>query len=143
MTDDTAPEDSGTSEEQTQNIAVDAVGDATSEQEQAQQQEDEVDLEAELAELQDKLANLDPENVGAVACVVCTKQPMEDAADEDAPEAPDGFSWRVMDDSLEGYDDVNDVLATLSSFNDGLERCEVQFERPSGPMDLGAMLGLE
>jgi len=94
-----------------------------------------------MAEIQDKLENLDPENVAAVACVVTTKQPMNGGPEDlDASEAPDGFQWRVVNPKLEGYDGVNDVVATIASFNEALDQSEIQTERPQ---DLGSLLGLE
>lgn len=138
MTDDTEPADAGTTEEQREELTVDAVDAAEGEQEQ--QEDEEIEMAEELAEAQDRLANVDPENVAHCAVVVSTKQPMEGSETEDC-EAPDGFSWRVTNPDLEGYEDVNDVMATIASFNDALDDCEIPTERPRGM--LGGLLGLE
>lgn len=156
MADDNAPEESGTSEEQDENsIPVDtAEGGLMQEAPEAEdeQEDEEQDMAAELDEAIEMLEALrddDPENVGAVALVVNTKNGMPreaveakgeelpvDATDEDLP---DGTTWRVVNDGLEGYGDVNDVIATLAGFNDGLEQAEVVMEQPKGP--LGALFG--
>ena len=170
MADETTPENSGTTEEQDDHrlagaepseqqgptdeqgdgLAVQAVDEADHEQ---AQEGDEQDMAVELDEAIEMLEALrddDPQNVGVVSVVVNTKNGMPqaavDAKGEDAPEGedlPDGTTWRVVNSSLEGYDDVDDVVATLAAFNSGLEDAEVAMERPSGPAGLGAMLGLE
>lgn len=144
-------EQQGPTDEQGDGLAVQAVDEADHEQEQ--EDGGEMDMAEELDEAIEMLEALrddDPENVGTIAVVVNTKNGMPqaavDAKGEDAPEGedlPDGTTWRVVNSSLEGYDDVDDVVATLAAFNSGLGNAEVQMERPSGPAGLGAMLGLE
>lgn len=158
MADETTPENSGTTEEQDDHrlagaepseqqgptdeqgdgLAVQTVDEADHEQAQDQQQ-GEMDLEAEMDELQEMLAALEAENVAVLGCVAVTKETFEDPdGDETA-----GFQWRVVNDSLNGYEDVNDVVSTLAEFNQALDRIGVQMERPQGPGGLGELLGLE
>ena len=134
MTDSDEPADAGTTEEQREELTVDAVDAADAEQEQ--QEDDGVDMAAEMAEAQDHLAQFDPENVAACAVVVSTKQPVENPEGEQS----DGLQWRVLNSDLEGYDDTRDVLTTVLSFNDALEDVQIPTEKPRG---LGAVLGLE
>jgi len=170
MADETTPENSGTTEEQDDHrlggaepseqqgptdeqgdgLAVQAVDEADHEQEQAGGEQDMAQELDEAIEMLEALRDNDPENVGVVSVVVNTKNGMPQAAVDakgaDAPEGedlPDGTTWRVVNSSLEGYDDVDDVVATLAAFNSGLTDAEVAMERPSGPAGLGAMLGLE
>ena len=138
MNDDDAPADAGTTEEQHETdgsgIEVQAV-----DEDEAEQEQDEQDMAGELGELQEMLERLDPENVGVIGCVVVTKETYENPEGEDTT----GFQFRVVNASLDGYEDVNDVAATLAEFNDSLDTIEVQTEKPKGPAGLGAMFGLE
>jgi hypothetical protein len=113
MADENAPDDSGTTEEQHEDDGL-TVKPVTDDHEQDSQD---------------------------MAAAVDAKAGSEDRAEDEA--LPDGTTWRVVNVSLEGYDDVDDVVATLAAFNDGIQDAEVQMERPSEPDGLGAMLGLE
>lgn len=148
MASEDAPEESGTNEEQHENdIAVEAT-DEVPDPVDAPEQEREGDgqgMAGEMEEIQERLASIDPANIGAISVVVCTKNPMESVdCEAENGGSPDGFSWRVINASLEGYDDVNDVVAALAAFNSGLEDAQVEMERgrPSGPAGLlGDLLG--
>ena len=151
MTDEDAPAEAGTSEEQHETDGSGIPVEAVAEGEAEQEQEDEQDMAGELDEAIEMLEALrddDPENIGAIALVVNTKNGMPASLYEDDErvedgERPDGTTWRVVNSDLTGYDETSDVVATLAGFNSGLEDAEVLMEQPRGPMGLGAMLGME
>ena len=138
MTDEDAPAEAGTSEEQHETdgsgIPVQAVAEGEAEQEQ-----DEMNMAEQMAELQEILGRVDPENVAVAGATLVTKETYENADGEDTT----GFQWRVVNPDLDGYEDVNDVVRTLAEFNDSLDTIEVAMEKPKGPAGLAGMLGLE
>ena len=149
MADDDSPADAGTTEEPSENetgIPVEATDEAIPEDEQQQAEQDMAEELDEAIEMLEALREDDPENVGALALVVNTKNGMPreaaEAKGEEIPEGedlPDGTTWRVLNASLDGYEDVNDVMATIAGFNSGLDDAEVPVEQPSGP--LGGLFG--
>lgn len=142
MTDADAPEESGTTEEQHEtdggSIPVETADSEELAEDVADEQEGEQDIAEELAELQDYLGQVDPENVAAVGCVVHLKNEKE----WDSGEVSDGMAWRVLNAGLDGYDDTREVLASAVEFNDALDQIAIPTEKPQGPMGgLGALLG--
>lgn len=149
MADDSAPEESGTSEEQEPEdehrlenaepaqqpedaggLAVEAVDEAAPES-AGEGEDDEFDMGEELEELQEMLDGVDGEDVAVLGCVLVTKQEYENPEDEDVT----GFRWRVLNDDLQGYDDVRDVLEAVGEFNESLEMIEVELGTPGHPLE--------
>jgi len=107
-----------------------------------QNDEDEMDMADKMQEAVEILEALseDPENVAVLGIVVNTKRGIPEELADDAEDPADGETWRVVNPSLEGYEDVGHVVRTLAGFNAGLEDADVPMERPSAPAGLGPML---
>lgn len=78
-------------------------------------------MDDHLAELQDMLGQLDPDNVAVIGCVAVTKTDETNAEGDEHH----GFNWRVINEGLDGYSETAAVMAAMAEFNGSLEDIRV------------------
>jgi hypothetical protein len=78
-------------------------------------------MEAGLAELDERIQSVPPEQIGFIACVaVYTSEAHED---------DEGFAWRLINPDIQGWDDPAGLIGNAQTFNEHLERAKLQAER--------------